>query len=216
MAGKIQKTKVAKLVRDFRKERDEPSSNGANNALEKDVREIWARAVGLQPEKLSLDEPISNFADSITVMRVRDKIKRQTGKSLSLSEMAEAGTLAAQIKLLETQTVTAEVTQQKELPQREGPPYIDDMAHLTEDPDLFDATKDLILKAISPYGLDWNDVQDVLPAYDFASVMAETRLFDTWNFKMTLLPNNVQKKVCSFTLLRLSYSNGKYRNYERP
>jgi aryl carrier-like protein len=195
MAGKIQKTKVAKLVRDYRTSRDQPSSNGIRSQLEKDVKEIWARAVGLQPEQLSLFDPISNFADSITVMRVRDKIKRQTGKTLSLSEMVEAGTLSEQIKLLETQAVTTENPQQKSVLQREGPPGVEDMAHLTEDPDIYEGTKKLIEKTISPYGLTWEDVQDVLPTYDFASVMAETRLFDSWNFKMSLVPNNIQKEV---------------------
>jgi aryl carrier-like protein len=195
MAGKIQKTNVAKLVRDYRTSRDKTLSNGVHSQLEKAVKEIWARAVGLQPERLSLDDPISNFADSITVMRVRDKIRRQTGKNLSLSEMVEAGTLSEQIKLLETQAVTTEAPLQKLIPQRDGPPGVEDMAHLTEDPDIYDGTRKLIEKTISSFGLEWNDVQDVIPTYDFASVMAETRLFDTWNFKMNLVPNNIQKEV---------------------
>jgi aryl carrier-like protein len=194
-AGKIQKTKLAKLVSDSRKKRDTFISNRVDAQLERDVKEIWAKTVGLEPEQLSLHDPISNFADSITVMRVRDKVKRQTGKSLSLAEMVEAGTLAEQIKLLTTQPVSAENPQQKQLSQREGPPSVEDMAHLTEDPDLFEATKELVEKTITPYGLSWSDVQEVLPAYDFASVMAETHLFDTWNFKMTLLPNKIQKEV---------------------
>jgi hypothetical protein len=195
MAGKIQKNKLADIVRKYRNDRDEVDLNGSNKQLEDTIKTIWARAIGRRPDQLSLDSQISDFADSITVMRVRDKIKRDTGKSLSLSEMAGAGTLAVQIKLLAASTANAEAIDPEKRVQREGPPEVEDMAHLIEDPELYDATKSVVEKAISDFDLSWHDVAEILPAYDFATIIANAGIFDTWNFKMAVLPTKSSAKV---------------------
>jgi hypothetical protein len=127
-------------------------------------------------------------------MRVRDKIKRQTGRSLSLAEMANSATIGAQIKLLKEQSVDEAKSKLNQRPIRHGPPQLEDMAHLTEDPELLEPTKQLVEKVISPCGLRWGDVEDIMPAYDFANVLAETGIFDSWNFKIAIMPNNVDKK----------------------
>ncbi len=195
MSGKVQKTKLAELLRKYREDQNEKESNAHDLFLEQDIREIWAGAVGLRPEQLPTNTHISDFADSITIMRVRDKIKRKTGKSLTLADMANAVTLEAQIKLLKAQPAIIEPPKRRERLQRSGPPGLEDMAHLTEDPDLFDTTKAMILNDLTPYGLGWEDVAEVMPAYDFSTVMATTRAMDSWNFKMALLPSNLDEKV---------------------
>lgn len=128
--------------------------------MESNVKSIWAKAVGIPLTSLRIDDPISEVADSITVMRVRDKIKRQTGRTLSLAEMADSGTIAGQIKLLKSQPVAdvKETSHQRVV--RQGPPAVEDMAHLTEDPELFEPTKEVISKALAVYGLGWEDVED--------------------------------------------------------
>ncbi|KAF2434213.1 acetyl-CoA synthetase-like protein [Tothia fuscella] len=194
MSGKIQKNKIAAAVRQNYLVRKKVSSNGTHGYLQNIVKDIWARAVGREPDQLSLDDQISDFADSITVIRVRDRIMRETGKTLSLSEMAGAGTLGAQIKLLESATIDAKTSVPKQRVVREGPPEIEDMAHLIEEPELYDATKDLVERTISPFGFAWDDVAEVLPAYDFATVLSNTHIFDSWNFKMALLPKKVNSR----------------------
>jgi hypothetical protein len=160
MAGKIQKTKVAALVRKYRADQDAAVTNGTDSRLENDVKNIWAKAVGIPLASLRIDDPLSEVADSITVMRVRDKIKRQTGKTLSLAEMAGVGTIAGQIRLLKAQPVSEVGEKQHSRLIRQGPPGVDDMAHLTEDPELFDPTKELISRTLAVYGLGWEDVED--------------------------------------------------------
>jgi aryl carrier-like protein len=215
MSGKVKKTKLAELVRKYREERDEKESKGHDFGLEQTVKEIWARAVGLRSDQLATDAHISEFADSITIMRVRDQIRRQTGKSLTLIDMTNAATLGAQIKLLKAQPVRNEPPKRKERHQRPGPPSIEDMAHLTEDPDLFDVTKTMILNDLTPYGLGWEDVDEVMPAYDFATVMATTRAMDSWNFKMAFLPHNVDEKVGQHKGPNLGKADTMRRNCEK-
>lgn len=50
-----------------------------------------------------------------------------------------------------------------------------------------------------------------MPAYDFANVMAEMGDFDSWGFKMALMPSNVNKKArfprSLFVSMLIFYSN---------
>ncbi|KAK6069313.1 AMP-binding enzyme [Seiridium cupressi] len=193
MAGKIQKTKLASLVKKYRADREILPPSVKSSELATHVREIWARAVGLEPSRLSLDAQIGEFADSITVMRVRDAIRRETGKTLSLVDMANAGTVSGQVDLLRRQTDVAEKKEDKRMT-RDGPPSINDMQHLIEEPNLFEPTKELVVQAISPYGLNWDDVEDIVPAYDYTNVIVETRLIDSWGFKFAMVSKMADKQ----------------------
>lgn len=202
---KVKKHEIATLVKTYRAERDASNGDVSSSQLAKDVRKIWASAVGLPVDRMSNEAVLADFADSITLMRVRDRIKRQTGKTLTIVEMANAATIGEQIELLKSRSADDTKPALKATPQREGPPTTDDMVHLVEEPELFEATKEVILEAISPYGLAWNDVQEVIPAYDFAAVMAQTGIFDSWNFKFAMLPNGLDKtrvRAATETLLK--------------
>jgi aryl carrier-like protein len=148
-------------------------------------------------ERLTDDAALADFADSITVMRVRDRIKRQTGRNLSILEIADSGTVGKLIEILQSRTPEKAEEKRPVAPRRQGPPEIDDMVHLVEEPELFDATKEIITKTIESFGFKWNDVQDVMPAYDFATVLASTGIMDSWNFKFAMLPKAMDKKVCT-------------------
>lgn len=204
-SGKIQKAKLAGLVKEHLSRGEEPlNSTTANDAnLTEELRSIWAKAVGLEPSRIRLDAPIGEFADSITVMRVRDRIKRTTGKALSLSAMAEAGTIEKQIRLLQSMGAgQANGTQEVrvERPARQGTPGVEDMVHLIEDPELLQPTKEVVIKTIANLGLGWEDVEDVIPAYDFGTIMSQTKLYDSWNFNFAIQPSRkVDKEVSSCT-----------------
>lgn len=204
-SGKIQKTRIGELVKKYLAK--EPATNGTNGHLDvndtklsEEVRTIWAKAVGLDPSRIRLDAPIGEFADSITVMRVRDKIKRTTGKALSLADMTGVGTIEQQIKILQSMGAgqvngTHEV--QVKRPARQGPPGPEDMAHLTENPEAFEPTKELVTKTLSGLGLGWDDVEDVIPAYDFGSIMSQTKLYNSWNFNFAINPTEKVDKTVS-------------------
>lgn len=207
-SGKIQKAKLAALVKkQLSKKEALGITTGDDSNLTEELRSIWAKAVGLEPSRIRLDAPIGEFADSITVMRVRDRIKRTTGKALSLSAMTEAGTIEKQIKLLQSMGAGQANGNQDgrvERPIRQGPPGVEDMAHLIEDPELLEPTKEVVMKTISSLGLDWEDVEDIIPAYDFGTIMSQTKLYDSWNFNFAIHPSRkTDKEVSLFTGTRL-------------
>ena len=196
MLGKIKKQEIAKKVKDFRARRDAAANGRSDSKLAKEVREMWARAVGLPPERLTDDAALTDFADSITVMRVRDRMKRATGRTLTITEIAEAGTIGNIIQLLESKSPQQMEAAKPKKIKRSGPPTADDMVHLVEDPDLEEPTKEVIAKALSQYGFGWQDVQDVMPVYDFVTVLASTHVMDSWSFKFSIMPSKgLNKKV---------------------
>lgn len=209
-SGKIQKTKIAGMVKKYLSMESETNginghlTNGEDVNLAEKIRTIWAKAVGLDPSKVRLDAAIGEFADSITVMRVRDRIKRETGKALSLAEMSGASTIEQQIDILQSMgssQVNGNHGIQVRRPTRQGPPGPEDMAHLTENPGLFEPTKEVVSKTLSGYGLGWEDVEDVMPAYDFGAVMSQTKLYDSWNFNFSFTPTNKVNKTVSLSSL---------------
>lgn len=198
-SGKVQKTKIRSRVNEYL---SKPATKDVDTTQE--IKTIWAKAVGLDPSHLRLDAPIGEFADSITIMRVREKIRRQTGKALSLAAMAEAGTIEKQIQLLQSLESSSKQTDKKRIdrPKRQGGPEIEDMVHLTEDPELFEPTKELVVKAISKYGFGWEDVEDIMPAYDFVEIMSKTQLLDSWTWEFAIRPAVQLDKTVSRWVIR--------------
>lgn len=184
-SGKVQKTKIRSRVNEYL---SKPATKDIDTTQE--IKTIWAKAVGLDPSHLRLDAPIGEFADSITIMRVREKIRRQTGKALSLAAMAEAGTIEKQIQLLQSLETPSKQADKKRIdrPKRQGGPEIEDMVHLLEEPEMFESTKELVVKAISQYGFGWEDVEDIMPAYDFVEIMTKTQLLDSWTWAFAIQP----------------------------
>lgn len=192
-SGKIQKTKLTALVNQHLSPSGSGGSDGGQKTLgdgqlTDTVTKIWAKAVGLDASRIQLDAPTSEFADSITIMRVREGIKRQTGRALSLQDMLTAGTIRRQIEILLAMEapVAESKTARAQRPGRRGPPELDDMVHLVEAPELLEPTKKLVSETIAKYGLGWDDVEDVIPAYDFNAIMSQTKLNEDWAWHFSM------------------------------
>lgn len=202
LSRKVQKTKLAALVNKFLSQDGNEASNGlpkSKHQLAEDIRGIWAKAVGLESQHIQMDAPVREFADSITLMRVRERIKKHTGKTLPLAAMNEAGTIEKQVELLQSIAdgpPASQVNSARRNTHR-GPPTAEDMAHLATDPDLFEPTKELVTMAIDKYGFSWGDVEDVMPAYDFNAIMSQTRLYDSWQINFAIIPTKQSTKTVS-------------------
>ncbi|KAK2035878.1 AMP-binding enzyme [Colletotrichum somersetense] len=224
-SGKIQKFKLKQLVADYLDERATSTQGGRD---EDQVKAIWAAAIGLEsPSQLDVDAPLGQLVDSITIMRVRDKIRRQTGVALPLAAMMQASTVTEQVRLLCSMSegdnaVPAAasangaclVRQQERIAAagdrfaaRKAPLSGEQMAHLVADRGLYDFTKDLVLKVISPHGFGWDDVEDIAPAYDANAVQAQCGFYDTINFNMAIVTRKASSKQELRTALEAAMLN---------
>lgn len=208
MSGKIQKVKLASLVRKHLGDVDVLGTDGMSDdsdaALAATVKEIWARATGQDVSRIPLDAPISSFADSILIIRVRGKIGMKTARTLSMAEMNGASTIAGQIELLKTKQFVnnsrpSAVAGNKR--KRAEPPKMEDMVHVAKDRNIFTATKEMVSRTIAPHGLDWDDVEAVFPCHDHLNVFQ--RVIDPLGINTGLLAHKASKTVrnlafCSF------------------
>lgn len=200
MSGKIQKVKLAGIVRKQMEdvERSEADTHGNDNvaALIATVKEIWARATGQDVHRIPLDVPISSFADSILIIRVRGKIRTKTGRLLSTAEMSGDSTIARQIELLKTKSAvdssTTNTTTGRKRKRAEAP-EMEEMVHLAKSPKLVTATRELVTKTIAPYGLEWDDVESIFPSHDHLNVFQ--RVIDPLGINTGLLAHKGTKDV---------------------
>ncbi|KAG8156862.1 hypothetical protein KVR01_013275 [Diaporthe batatas] len=196
LTGKIRKAEVAdlvnKLIRSSDKDVDEGRTPPKSGHVANEVLGIWARSIGLTETSLTTHQPLSEFADSLTIARVIRRIKRNIPGcgSLSAQQLAQCETIQAQIDLAVREAreqgdahngkgaKTSRVYPSDQL----GPPGIEDMVHLTEQPNLFDRTKKLVLNTISQHEFGWDDVEDIFPAQACVSELARSGVIDSARF----------------------------------
>ncbi|KAF2101709.1 acetyl-CoA synthetase-like protein [Rhizodiscina lignyota] len=192
MAGKIQKNKLTDLVRQYR-ERSEATNGYVASQLTEQVTQIWARMVGVNAKDISSTTDLAELGDSITLMRVKDRIYKQTGVNLTVQEILEARTIGKMIGIMQTRAAADVSSDSAQFAAPDHPPTIDEMVYALDDPEIFEASKEVITKAL-PSGLSWDDVRDVMPAYDFTEVLARNGTLDRWCFKIALLARNSSVK----------------------
>ncbi len=204
LSGKVQKTRLAGLVCGFRERRysqarKSPQATGSDTSLALTVLRIWSELLGLPPEQIDKMSPLQLFADSISIMLFRDKLKKETGRTLALEDMVSHNTIEAQIHLLSIQHQSPIRSRPAFRQERTGPPSVNDMVHTRGDVAQAKDTRGLVEEVITSLGLNWNDVEDVIPAYDLAQVLYKRRRQLTWNFRYALVTNAAEPKVCLFS-----------------
>lgn len=148
--GKIKKPPVADAVEKLlRQQEDSESRNdvgpGGSKIKFKQslVIRIWSRSVGLPEASLSLQQPIAQFADSLTIARVVRRIRRQIPgcASLSAQELMRAETIMEQSELVARLADARGEAGRESEPlfrpthvERDGPPGVDDMVRLFDSP----------------------------------------------------------------------------------
>ncbi|KAH8879155.1 acetyl-CoA synthetase-like protein [Thozetella sp. PMI_491] len=188
--GKVKKNELSELVRTYQKKRqaeDEAAVINASNATRDKLRIIWARALGVNERMLGFETPVTELADSISVMRVRDRIGKIFGSSLTPAEILGAATHFQQAVLLDTKLPTG-IERGKAITKEEThPPDADDIVHLVEFPDHFQTTRETIEAALRPASLAWDDVRAVMPAYDMNRASLLSGQMNLMNVKTSIL-----------------------------
>lgn len=183
MLGKVQKGKVAATVRAYLSQRDAPKVNDhAPDELASKVQKVWKRTIG---HEVDMYAKVSDFADSITIMRIRDRFARDLGIKLTFADILSSKTVKDQIELVRDQSHKSK----KDRRQIEtGEVTVMDMVHLRNAPQLFPPTVAYICDELGKFRLTWADVQYVAPASDFTQVLTQADILNTsWSFKFAFV-----------------------------
>lgn len=196
ISGKVQKSRLAELVRTFRKQRDDHAhQTTSKTSIYDTVVHAYYKSTGISIENLDLQAPVTNFADSISFIRVRDLLRKNLGVTLTIEEMVDNPNIASQIKLLQKRNVQSSKNAHS-LVEPSGPPSLDEMSITFGSQDQAEKMKELISKTIGAKRFSWfNDVADVIPAYDYMQVLLESELINSWNFCIAIMADGSNTQV---------------------
>ena len=194
ISGKIQRSRLAKLVRAFRYDRDHQ-----HNISERSIRDVvlyaYHKSTGLPIENIDLHIPVTNFADSISFMRVRDTLRKEIGITLTVQEMVEYPIIQSQIRLLQNRDIHPQnVPYLASKPS--GPPSLEEMSIAFGGLHEAERMRTLISTTIEGKGFDWSrDVASIIPAYDYMEILLESELINSWNFAIAIIADGSNTQV---------------------
>lgn len=193
-SGKVQKSRLAELVRLFRVRRDH-KQNSSMRSIHDTVLHTYYKSTGLAVEDLDLLTPVTNFADSISFMRVRDALRKELGYTLTFKEMTEYPNIQSQIRLLQGRDIKS-LNGAFSTSKLSGPPSLDEMTITFGSSDEAERMKTVISKTIEAKGFNWSqDVASIIPAHDFMQILLESELISTWNFAIAILADGSSTQV---------------------
>lgn len=200
--GKVQRMKLAEMVQAYQESQKVADSEPSNDPCDFShaIQTVWTRVSGVSSEDLDLKRPISDFADSITMLIARDQIRKGTGRQAPLRQWNATTTISDQIRLLKNSlpsTGKQDTCSSLQQEQPTGPPDVEDIAYLGNDKARFNATKAAIGKTISQYGLSWNEVASVCPCTDFIQLLCRTRVINDWNTRTAIVTKYATMEVSS-------------------
>lgn len=190
MSGKVQKSTLRNLVAAFRKHRGSDASQREKQpkSVEETVLHVWWKATGITPGNLDKEAPTSNFADSITIMRVKDMYRKELGLTLSTREMAEHESLKDQISMLQSKSSPGRRDSGYQPSVVTSPPSLEDIQLVVGPDNDASSFKETISSAIAKYGFTFDqDVAAVIQSSDFTDVLVRTKVIDTWNFGIAIV-----------------------------
>ncbi|SMQ52736.1 unnamed protein product [Zymoseptoria tritici ST99CH_3D7] len=175
-SGKVRKIDLKKIVQKYEDSiNTQPSSTPNDSAVgspirtsphitETDLIALWRKLLGVQ---VSRDSSIHDFADSLTIMRFRNRIKQDFGLDITSEALLSADTIASQAALLSSLSTSLSPPSPIWQPTRSGPPTVDDISLTLGSPSVYDQIRQSVSTALSPLGFTWqDDVESILPSWD--------------------------------------------------
>lgn len=139
-------------------------------------------------ENLGFQRNIHDLADSLTLTRFSGILRRTTGHSLSLQDLLDNPTIEEQVRVLSSRKIGQEsILYSKMVSKHAGPPTSDDIVHAMGDEDGLEQTKALSQEVLQPFGLSWDDVEDVVPMHGTLQRLLEKRRPQSNNHRHTWL-----------------------------
>ncbi|KAJ0107450.1 mp-binding enzyme family protein [Diaporthe amygdali] len=206
LTGKVIKNKLAQLVKDYRITITTPKIHTTktetfnSESTSHIVITTWASLLGIPSEDLEPGAQVSSFADSINMMRFRQKIKQETGKILTVEQVL-GSTIAEQIALLDEQSGQSIVAPTRLATERRpGGPEATDMVHCLGDEERAAATRKVVEDVLESHGLKWDNVSEVFPAWGNGQAIFTQKRPLSWGFRF-VIPTKIKDRKLVRTAL---------------
>lgn len=188
-SGKVKKNELAQKVADFLHDREDAETTGDGDGDDEDrLRQIWARLLGVSKESLTNETSMHDMADSVVIMRAANKIEQQWGFALTMRELIEHPTVRDLAKLIKVRKETHVPKDEPLQKKRNGPPLLDDLTTALNNPEAAKEIQVAVAKTADSMGLSWEeDIEDVLPIWDWGQVCLRRLRSQSWNHRHAFL-----------------------------
>lgn len=190
--GKVRKVDIRRLVQELLG-RESNDLTGFTNpeSTEAALTRIWARFLGMPGDQILTTMSLEGIVDSVTVMRFRHQLRKELGKAITLAELNENTTIKAQAQVLDSKSerLLAGVSH---ITSRRSALSFGDVVHARGDSVEFTYIRGIVERTLHGLGLSWDDdVEDILPVWDFGQLMLDQSGLRSGRFRMTFTCSNV-------------------------
>ena len=207
--GKVSKLDIRRLVQDSVGRKPNKSTDFTNQeSTEAALTRIWARFLGMRRDRILPMMSLEGLVDSVTVMRFRHQVKNELGKIISLEELNRYTNVRAQAQVLDCkkEKLSAEVSH---ITSRQSAPGVGDVVHACGDSNEFTKIREVTERRLIDLGLSWDeDVEDVLPVWDFGQLMLDQSGLRSGRFRMTFTCSNMMPNQVRTALKRILANHG--------
>lgn len=179
-SGKVQKVKLAKIVRDYLDQLGSTVIDEEAPTVEA-VISIWADLSGQPAAAIKSSTLIQSFADSLMMMQFSGIVKDRLGKDITVEDYKVCERVQDHADLIDSRPDHKAASHS--LPQRIGPPSINDLPHARDSEALYQQTKTDVSKSLAGLGLCWDDVEDAYPLPGTEELLAHRSRPQSWNLR---------------------------------
>lgn len=186
-SGKVRKVELARVVREYIKAQEEAGLDKSGSTVDALIA-IWKMISGtnaLLPSTL-----IESFADSLMMMQLSGTVKKELDRDITVEDFKLCETIQSMADMIDSRPAKSSLLA---VPKREGPPELRDMPHAREEVEVFERTQAAVAELLSPLGLGWSDVEDVVPLPDWDAIFCHRSRPSSWNLRFSYhAPVNVE------------------------
>lgn len=186
-SGKVRKVELARVVREYIKAQEEAGLDKSGSTVDALIA-IWKMISGT--DALLPCTLIESFADSLMMMQLSGTVKKELDRDITVEDFKLCETIHSMADMIDSRPAKSSVLA---VPKREGPPELRDMPHAREEVEVFERTQIAVAELLSPLGLGWNDVEDVVPLPDWDAIFCHRSRPSSWNLRFSYhAPVNVE------------------------
>lgn len=207
--GKVRKVDIRRLVQELLGRESNTSINFTNpESTQAALTRIWARFLGMPRDQILPTMSLEGIVDSVTVMRFRHQVRNELGKVISLEELNENTNIKAQAQVLDSKEERL-LSGVSRMTSRRSAPSLGDVVHACGDPVGFTRIQEIVERKLQGIGLSWDeDIEDILPVWDFGQLMLDPSGLRSGRFKVTFTCSNVTPSRLRAALERTLSNHG--------
>nr|POE93315.1 putative acyl-coa synthetase yngi [Quercus suber] len=177
-SGKVRKVELRASVREYLKAQEEKGTVDKSAPTITSLIAIWKKISG--HDELRSTSTIQSFADSLMMMQLSSIVKKDLGRDITVEDFKMCDRIQDQADLIDSRPDRMVAVAK---PVREGPPMVEDVPTAHGELAAYQKTKSLVEATVAGVGLDWDDVEDVVPLPDWDAIFMNIARPTSWNLR---------------------------------